>query len=143
MDALRSFAASTAEDMLPLVEMMRSVALRRSYLRYTGKALVSTFAGESSLFGHERIESAWSFVKGKLEEVCPVESIKYSSRIEAHLKAKVCFVPSFFMEPKRVLDMRCVDGIFNVRIAVKVEDRMQALLITKVVERLLANAPHS
>lgn len=72
IDFYSSFAASKKEDVHPLLATMSEVALSPAYLHYKGKALVSTFAGESSLFGFPDISSAWSYVKARMEEVCPV-----------------------------------------------------------------------
>ncbi|EJD08150.1 uncharacterized protein FOMMEDRAFT_101593 [Fomitiporia mediterranea MF3/22] len=93
---MSSLPSSSPQDIRLLKEYISKFALRPNYLFYKGKALVSTFAGENSLFGCDDIDSAWTLVKRILEEVCPV-----------------IFVPSFFVDPRRLHSMKCIDGAFN------------------------------
>jgi glucan endo-1,3-alpha-glucosidase len=44
--------------------------------RHHGKAVISTFSGENSLFGQPSLDLAWSFVKNSLEKYVPVSNFE-------------------------------------------------------------------
>ncbi|KAI0352048.1 glycoside hydrolase family 71 protein [Trametes cingulata] len=93
---MSSIPGTTREDVQLLRDYVAAFAHHPRQLRYHGKVLVSTFAGQDSLFGHETLHEAWDFVKRELEEVAPV-----------HL------IPSFFIDPRRYPTISAMDGYFN------------------------------
>ncbi|KAH9856724.1 glycoside hydrolase family 71 protein [Lenzites betulinus] len=93
---MSSMRASSREDAYLLKDYIAIVAKHPRQLLYDGKALVSTFAGQDSLFGHSTLHEAWQFVKDTLEETTPI-----------HL------IPSFFIDPRRYPDIPAMDGYFN------------------------------
>ncbi|KAH8115173.1 glycoside hydrolase family 71 protein [Phellopilus nigrolimitatus] len=93
---MSSFASSTLQDIQNLKIYTDKFAPHPNYLQLQGKALVSSFAGESSLFGCPDIPTAWMRVKMTLKEKIPVY-----------------FIPSFFIDPARFREIHCMDGAFN------------------------------
>ncbi|KAI0827705.1 glycoside hydrolase family 71 protein [Trametes gibbosa] len=93
---MSSLRGSSREDVNLLRDYIAAVANHPCQLLYDGKVLVSTFAGQDSLFGHSTLHHAWKFVKGTLEEIAPI-----------HL------IPSFFIDPRRYPDIPAMDGYFN------------------------------
>ncbi|KAL5531942.1 hypothetical protein ACEPAF_5505 [Sanghuangporus sanghuang] len=93
---MSSLGSSSLQDISLLKRYIQEFSCHSHYMHYNRKALVSTFAGENSLFGCPDCESGWMLVKDTLEEVCPI-----------------FFVPSFFIDPRRFRSMRCLDGAFN------------------------------
>ncbi|RPD72110.1 glycoside hydrolase family 71 protein [Lentinus tigrinus ALCF2SS1-7] len=87
---------NTREDVRLLRRYMAGVAHHPNQLLYHGKVLVSTFAGQDSLFGHATVQEAWQFVKDSLEDIAPI-----------HL------IPSFFIDPRRYPHITAMDGYFN------------------------------
>ena len=62
------------EDITNLKTFVEKLSQRPNYLKIKGKALLSTFAGESSLFGQANLSEAWSFAKTELSKCGPVLS---------------------------------------------------------------------
>jgi hypothetical protein len=75
--ALRTFPCATVEDIDVVCALFERVAAHPSYLKVNGKALVSTFSGECSLFGHGSFVEAWSTVKRRLEITAEVSMLLY------------------------------------------------------------------
>ncbi|KAI0657744.1 glycoside hydrolase family 71 protein [Cubamyces menziesii] len=91
-----SLSGTCREDVAVLRGYIAAFARHPNQLLYRGKMLVSTFAGQDSLFGHDTLHEAWQFVKETLEEIAPV-----------HL------IPSFFIDPRRYPTIPATDGYFN------------------------------
>ena len=73
-----SIPSSCPEDINHLKTYIEKFATSEYYIHYEGRALISTFAGETSLFGCEDIDSAWCLVRGEIEEICPVRFPPFS-----------------------------------------------------------------
>ncbi|KAL4266081.1 Glycoside hydrolase family 71 [Pleurotus pulmonarius] len=86
----------TQGDIQHLLEYIKRWGNHPSMYRRDGKVVVSTFAGESSLFGFGDMETAWDFLKKCLGETVPI-----------------CFMPSFFIDPARYDRLHFMDGVFN------------------------------
>ncbi|KAF4600058.1 hypothetical protein EYR40_007164 [Pleurotus pulmonarius] len=84
----------TQGDIQHLLEYIKRWGNHPSMYRRDGKVVVSTFAGESSLFGFGDMETAWDFLKKCLGET-------------------ICFMPSFFIDPARYDRLHFMDGVFN------------------------------
>ncbi|KAI0074840.1 glycoside hydrolase family 71 protein [Panus rudis PR-1116 ss-1] len=95
---MSSFPSSTHEDAHRLGDYLRHFGRHPNYLRYEGRAVISTFAGESSLFGFGDLDHAWQHVKA----VC-----------SNAIKGPVHFIPSFFIDPRRYPSLKCMDGYFH------------------------------
>ena len=67
-----SLSGTCREDVAVLRDYIAAFARHPSQLLYKGKVLVSTFAGQDSLFGLDTLHEAWQFVKDTLEEIAPV-----------------------------------------------------------------------
>ena len=77
---VRTFPSAETEDIDRMCALFARFAEHPSYLKVNDKALVSTFSGESSLFGHSSFIEAWSTIKRKLETSAEV-SIAIDSAI--------------------------------------------------------------
>ncbi|KAI0800253.1 glycoside hydrolase family 71 protein [Fomes fomentarius] len=84
------------EDVAILRDYVEQFAYHPHQLWHKGGVLVSTFAGQDSLFGFGSLHAAWTFVKDALHEIAPI-----------HL------IPSFFMNPQQYPHLRFMDGYFN------------------------------
>ncbi|PAV24279.1 glycoside hydrolase family 71 [Pyrrhoderma noxium] len=93
---MSSIPSSCPEDINHLKAYIEKFATSEHYLRYEGRALISTFAGETSLFGCKDVDSAWCLVRSEVEEICPI-----------------FFMPCFFIDPGLFPGMTCLDGAFN------------------------------
>ncbi|KAI8978240.1 glycoside hydrolase family 71 protein [Trametes punicea] len=93
---MASLSGARPEDVHILRDYIAMFAHHPRQLLYHGKVLVSTFAGQDSLFGHDTLHEAWQFVKDALEEIAPI-----------HL------IPSFFIDPRRYASIAAMDGYFN------------------------------
>ena len=80
------------------------------------KLVISTFAGQASEFGCHTFERGWAHVKRRLEEITPVSErgIGIVSSLTCRLH-QICFIPSFFIDPRRYPSLSFMDGYFNVR----------------------------
>ncbi|KAI0919228.1 hypothetical protein AcV5_002197 [Taiwanofungus camphoratus] len=93
---MTSIPANSEQDALLLHDYVARYAKHPNCLLYDGKVLVSTFAGENSLFNQASLNQAWAYVKSILEQAAPVH-----------------FVPSFFVDPGRYHEISSMDGCFN------------------------------
>lgn len=113
----RVIPSRNKEDVSLLRDYISLYSNHSNQLLWKGRALVSTFAGESSLFGHDMLNDAWTYVKKVLEESFPVLRIiiKNTFRIWADvLLLQIHLIPSFFVDPNTYPDLTCMDGYFNV-----------------------------
>lgn len=79
------------------------------------KLVISTFAGQDSKFGHGSFERGWTYIKRRLEEVTPVCGLcSYPVLLLNYRLNQVCFIPSFFIDPRRYPSLTFMDGYFNV-----------------------------
>ncbi|KAL6305085.1 glycoside hydrolase family 71 protein [Sparassis latifolia] len=88
--------ANCSDDVQSFCDYVTRYRGHPNQLLHHGKVFISTFAGESNLFGHTDLNHAWKFVKSTLEEIAPVH-----------------FVPSFFIDPARYPHITAMDGYFN------------------------------
>ncbi|KAI0753394.1 glycoside hydrolase family 71 protein [Daedaleopsis nitida] len=88
--------ANTREDVSILREYIARFAHHPHQMLYENKVMVSTFAGQDSLFGHSTMHEAWDFVKSTLQEI-----------------AQIHLVPSFFIDPRAYPHHSFMDGYFN------------------------------
>ncbi|KAI0644960.1 glycoside hydrolase family 71 protein [Trametes meyenii] len=93
---IASIPASRPEDVTLLRDYIKAFAYHPRQLKYKGKVLVSTFAGQDSLFGQCTLHDAWDYVKNALQEIAPLH-----------------FIPSFFINPQLYPTIRAMDGYFN------------------------------
>lgn len=63
------------EDVAVLRDYVEHFAYHPYQLWHKGGVLVSTFAGQDSLFGFRSLHEAWTFVKDALQEIAPVSPI--------------------------------------------------------------------
>ena len=89
--------------MLILRDIFSEVALHSSYLKIDGKAVVSTFAGEASLFGHSDLDKAWTYVKNVLSEVVPVSKVKFIRYFLTSKSALRSLLYPLFLSSQRVI----------------------------------------
>lgn len=68
-------------DIQHLLEYIERWGNHPSMYRRNGKVVVSTFAGESSLFGFDDMEPAWCFVKKCLGEIVPASTYASSKAV--------------------------------------------------------------
>ncbi|KAI0698316.1 glycoside hydrolase family 71 protein [Cerioporus squamosus] len=94
---MTTIPGSTRQDVHHLRKYLTAYAHHPHQLLYHGKVLVSTFAGQDSLFGHATVQEAWQFVKESLEDKA----------------ARIHLIPSFFMDPRRYPHITAMDGYFN------------------------------
>lgn len=76
-----SIPSSTRSDIGYLETYLSRFADHPNYLLYGeggGRALISTFAGERALFGHETLSEAWSAVRRQMENIRPVRKNFYN-----------------------------------------------------------------
>ncbi|KAJ7503077.1 glycoside hydrolase [Mycena galericulata] len=93
---MSSISAATGSDADLLCSYLAAFGNHPRMFRYQDKVLVSTFAGDACKFGQPSLQEAWAFVKGAMEKIVPVH-----------------FVPAFFIDPARYLEVSSLDGIFN------------------------------
>ncbi|KZT21111.1 glycoside hydrolase family 71 protein [Neolentinus lepideus HHB14362 ss-1] len=93
---MTSIPSEREEDIGLLLDYVRLVSQHPNQFLYDGKVMISTFAGENSMFGHADLNHGWMAVKKALEGIKPI-----------HL------IPSFFVEPARHPKLKCSDGYFN------------------------------
>ncbi|KAH7890334.1 glycoside hydrolase family 71 protein [Phlebopus sp. FC_14] len=95
---MTSLPCSTAEDATALHQYIQAYASHPSQLMISGRALVSTFAGQGCTFGLESVDEGWGFAIRK--QGLPM----------------VHFVPAFFVsDPEALEDLTMIDGAFNWR----------------------------
>ncbi|KAK7472366.1 hypothetical protein VKT23_000483 [Stygiomarasmius scandens] len=95
---MSSIPAETESDAQLLLEYLEKFGHHEKMFRISGKVVVSTFAGENSLFGQPSLDSAWRFIKQHLQDAI---------RIQVH------YLPSLFIDPARYREMPCLDGVFH------------------------------
>lgn len=90
---------SSPEDAQTLRDLVGQYVSHPNQLNYDSRAFVSTFAGESCLFGQGSTVDGWKTQFAQHPEV----------------QGKIYFVPAFFIDPAKFGDFRGVmDGDFNV-----------------------------
>ena len=87
---------SASSDAAPLQNYINTYSSHPNILRYSGKMLITTFAGESCKFGQASVDAGWTFA------------------IKTGLPP-VYFIPSFFVDPATFSNYPSTDGQFNVR----------------------------
>ncbi|KAH9935091.1 glycoside hydrolase family 71 protein [Epithele typhae] len=93
---MNAIPGQVEDDVLLLRSYFEAFARHSHQLRYNGKPVVSTFAGQQCLFGCADLDAAWTHVKRTLEDVAPIH-----------------FIPSFFIDPRRYPHIHSMDGYFN------------------------------
>ena len=98
---MSSLPCSSASDMTALQSYIRTYSNNTSTYKYNGRMLVSTFAGESCLFGASTLNQGW------------INAVKPTTTRSNPLPA-IWFVPSFFIDPATFRNLTVIDGAFHV-----------------------------
>ncbi|KAF9646184.1 glycoside hydrolase family 71 protein [Thelephora ganbajun] len=87
---------ASMDDIIHLLRYIQPFLNHGNQYYRDGKLVISTFAGQDSRFGHHTFEHGWAHIKRRLEEITPI-----------------CFIPSFFIDPRRYPSLPFMDGYFN------------------------------
>ncbi|KAF5355467.1 hypothetical protein D9758_006316 [Tetrapyrgos nigripes] len=95
---MSSIPAKTESDIQLLAGYLEKFANSDKMLHISDKVVVSTFAGENSLFGQSSLDSAWLWVKRVLRDTVGIE---------------IHYLPSLFIDPEQYTQLSCLDGVFH------------------------------
>jgi hypothetical protein len=70
--SISSIPSKTEADFQTIWRYINAFGRHRQMLRLKNAVVISTFAGENSLFGKDCTNTAWSFVKHELQSIVPV-----------------------------------------------------------------------
>ncbi|EIM88179.1 glycoside hydrolase [Stereum hirsutum FP-91666 SS1] len=93
---MASIPGHTADDVELLRKYVKRFASHACQMKYKGKVLISTFAGDQCRFGHDTMAEGWSYVLSVLKQITPIH-----------------FVPAFFIDPATYHSLSKLDGIFH------------------------------
>ncbi|KII85452.1 glycoside hydrolase family 71 protein [Plicaturopsis crispa FD-325 SS-3] len=92
---MSSLPCTAAGDTAAVQSFITTYSSHPNQLQQDGKAVVSTFAGESCTFGQGSLNDAWT------------------TAVKASSLPPVYFIPSFFVDPATFSGLSVIDGAFN------------------------------
>ncbi|THV06172.1 glycoside hydrolase family 71 protein [Dendrothele bispora CBS 962.96] len=95
---MSSLPAENESDVELLLGYLEKLGHSDRMFRLSGRVVVSTFAGERSLFGQPSLDKAWFFVKHRIQDIVGVQ---------------IHYLPSLFIDPAQYRELPCLDGVFH------------------------------